>query len=329
MVCVGTALVDHLVHVPDHLPASLGFEKGSMNLVDAAASAAIRASVGEGRSRSGGTVANTAVGVASLGGSAVFVGAVAADEDGHGYAFDLQAAGVEAILERHEPGEGDTTTGRCVVMVTPDAERTMATALGVGPFLDHSAIDAALVGSAKLAYLDGYALDFPDGEAILERLVDAAAASRTVLTFGLADPFVVERHRAAIERLVAGPINLLFANEEEATALTGAIDAAAAAAALVRDDLVVVITRGADGALVATDGHLVEVAADPVEAVVDATGAGDLFAAGFTFGVSQGLGLERSARLGALAASEVIGHLGARPEQSLAKLAASRGLIAD
>lgn len=325
---MGTALVDHLVLVPDHLPAALGYEKGSMNLVDVAGAAALRAAVGTGQIRSGGTVANTAVGVASFGGSALYVGAVGADEDGHGYAADLEAAGVEAILERHPAGEGEASTGRCVVMVTPDAERTMVTALGLGPFLDHGAIDADLVGTAALAFLDGYVLDFPDGEAIVGRLVDGAAEAGTLLAFGLGDSFVVERHRAAIERLVGGPVGLLFANEDEARSLTGARDGVEAASALVREGLTVVVTRGAEGALVATTDHLVEVAAEPVDEVVDATGAGDLFTAGFCYGVSHGFGIDRSARLGALAAGEVIGHLGARPDQSLAKLAASRGLLA-
>ena len=328
VLCLGTALVDHLVLVPDHLPAELGFAKGSMNLVDVAGSGAIRSAVGEGRVRSGGTTANTAVGVASFGGRSAFVGAVGADADGQGYVADLEAAGVEAILERHPAGDGEAATGRCVVMVTPDAERTMATALGLGPYLDHGAIDAGLVGASKLAYLDGYVLDFPDAPAILERLVASAKAVGTVLAFGLADSFVVERHRAALERLVSGPVDLLFANEAEATMLTGAGDGLAAATALAREARVVVVTLGAAGAVVATSAGRVEVAAEPVGEVVDATGAGDLFAAGFCFGVTNGYGLADAARLGALAASEVIGHLGARPEQSLAKLAEARGLLA-
>ncbi len=327
VLCVGTAIVDHLVLVPDGLPGELGFAKGSMNLVDVAGAAAIRTAVGEGRERSGGTVANTAVGVASLGGRAVFVGSVADDAEGAGYAADLEAAGVQAILERHPAGDGEARTGRCVVMVTPDAERTMATALGLGPYLDHAAIDAALVGQVKLAFLDGYVLDFPDAPAILDRLVGAAEEAGTVLAFGLADAFAVERHRARVEGLVGGPVGLCFANEAEATTLTGAADGAAAATVLAREGVVAVVTRGAAGAVVATAAGRIEVPAEPVAEVVDATGGGDLFTAGFCFGVARGVGLGRAARLGGLAASEVIGHLGARPEQSLARLAEARGLL--
>lgn len=327
VLCVGTALVDHLVLVPDGLPAELGFAKGSMSLVDVAGAAAIRAAVGEGRVRSGGTVANTAVGVASFGGRAVYVGSVGDDEEGGGFAADLEAAGVEAILERHPAGEGEAATGRCVVMVTPDSERTMATALGLGPYLDHGAIDAELVGRVQLAYFDGYVLDFPDGPAILERLVEASRTAGTVLAFGLADAFAVERHRAEVEALVGGPVGLCFANAAEATVLTGSADAAAAAGAIAREGVVAVVTCGADGVVVATTDGQVEVPAEPVVEVVDATGAGDLFTAGFCVGLTRGLDLARSARLGALAASEVISHLGARPEQSLAKLAEARGLL--
>jgi len=182
-------------------------------------------------------------------------------------------------------------------------------------------IDADLVGSAKLAFFDGYVLDFPDAEAIVERLVAATQATGTLLAFGLSASLVVDRHRAVIERLVSGPVRLLFANEDEAITLTGEADAHKAASALAGNGMVAVITRGAEGALVATSDHLVEVAADPVTEVVDATGAG------FCFGVARGLGLERAGRLGALAAGEVIGHLGARPERSLAGLAVARGLL--
>ncbi len=327
VVCIGTALVDHLAFGEASVLDELGFAKGSMNLVDVATSEAIRARVGEGRQVSGGTTANTAVGVASLGGRSCFLGAVADDADGERYAADLEAAGVEAMLKRLPAGEGDAATGRCIVVVTPDAERTMATALGLGPHLDPNASDAELFSRTRLVYLDGYVLDFPAGEEIVRRVVELAQRTGTSLAFGLGAQLVVERHHALVRELAAGPVDVLLGNEAEMLALSHASDVERAAAALSRDGLVLAATRAADGALVMAEGRRIEVPAETNVTVVDATGAGDMFAAGLCFGLSQGLDVEVAARVGGLAASEAISHLGARPERRLADVVVERGLL--
>ncbi|HUZ20605.1 MAG TPA: adenosine kinase [Acidimicrobiales bacterium] len=327
IVGIGTALVDHLGVADDAALAALGLTKGAMQLVDLATSERIRSAIGEQRQISGGTVANTAVGVASLGGRPAFVGAVATDALGDRYAADLEASGVAAILERLAVREGESETGRSVVVVTPDAERTMATTLGVGPLLDHDAIHGDLLASARLVYFDGYVLDFPDADRLVTRIVELARDASTPIALGLADPLVVRRHHRALTALIDDGVALLFANEAEATGLVGTDDVEEAVAALRRPGLVSVVTRGADGAVVATEEGTVEIDAEPVDVLVDATGAGDLFAAGVCFGVTHGYDLVRSARLGALAAAEAVTHLGARPEVSLAELAAARGLL--
>jgi len=327
IVGVGTALIDHLAIAEDGVLTGLGLTKGAMQLVDLATSERIRSVVGEQRQVSGGTVANTAVGVASLGGRPAFIGAVADDALGDRYAADLEDSGVAAILQRLPARVGESETGRSVVIVTPDAERTMATTLGVGPLLDHDAIHGDLLASARLVYFDGYVLDFPDADLLVTRLVELAREASTPLALGLADPLVVRRHHRALTALIENDVALLFANEAEATGLVGTDDVEEAVAALRRPGLVSVVTRGADGAVVATTEGTVEIDADPVDALVDATGAGDLFAAGVCFGVARGHDLVHAARLGALAAAEAITHLGARPEAPLAELAAARGLL--
>jgi len=329
VVCVGNAVMDHLTFAAVETVESLGLAHGAMTLVDIATSDRIRSIVGPGRQVSGGTVTNTAVGVASLGGHPAFIGAVATDDLGDRYAADLEAAGVHAVLQRFGAGPAgdEAATGRCHVIVTPDAERTMATALGVGGRLDAAGIDAETVGAAELVYFDGYVLDLPDAEALVARLLDAARRSGTGIALGLSDALLVDRHCEVLEELTARRVDLVFANESELLALTGEATAPAALRALARPGLTVAVTRGEKGAMVGTESGTVDVPACEVDEVVDLTGAGDQFAAGFCFGVTHGCSATAAARLGALAASEVIGHLGARPESSLAALARARGLL--
>jgi sugar/nucleoside kinase (ribokinase family) len=326
VVCVGNALMDHLVFAPAAVVESLGLPLGAMTLVDVATTERIRAVVGEGRQVSGGSVTNSAVGVASLGGRPAFVGAVATDDLGDRYAADLEAAGVHAVLQRFaaDPAGGEAATGRCYVIVTPDAERTMATALGVAGRLDASGIDVGVVGAAELVYFEGYVLDLPDASALVDRLLGAARGAGTEVALGLSDAALVERHRGVLEELTRGLVDIVFANESELLTLTGGKSAPEALGAIARPGLMVVLTRGERGAMVGTPEGIIEVPAFAIDKVVDLTGAGDLFAAGFCFGVTHGCGLAGAARLGALAASEVIGHLGARPESSLADLARAR-----
>ncbi len=329
VVCVGNALMDHLAFAEPHLIAELGLDPGGMTLVDIATTERIEAVVGAGRQVPGGAVTNTAVGIASFGGRPSFIGAVADDERGRRYAEDLGLAGVHAALQHfpHDPDGDEAATGRCFVVVTPDAERTMATALGVGGRLDSSGLDADVVASSALAYLEGYVLDVPDAPSLVDRLVELSASAGTALALGLCDAGLVRRHRARLAALVAGPVDVLFANEGEAKALTGEASLRDAVEALRRPGLTVAVTCGAAGALLATGDDVVEVPADHVERVVDKTGAGDLFAAGVCFGLTHGLEVELAGRLGSLAAGEVISHLGARPQVSLAELARRRGLL--
>lgn len=327
--CVGNALMDLLAFADDEVLMGLGLTKGAMTLVDVGTTVRIGELVGASEQVPGGTVTNTAVGVASFGGSPAFLGAVGTDELGARYAADLEAEGVHAVLERiaPTPGDSDAATGRCFVIVTPDAERTMATALGAGARLDRTGIDPEVLAAARMVYFDGYLLDLPDAAGVLDIVVRTARAAGTSIALGLADAAVVARHHATLSRLVEGSVDLLFANEPEILALTGATDVASALSSIERSGMVAVATRGAAGALVAADGATFVVDAAPIEAVVDATGAGDLFAAGVCFGMTHDLDLATSARLGALAAAEVISHLGARPRTSLAALATAAGLL--
>lgn len=329
VVCVGNALMDHLAFADAGIIAELGLDPGGMTLVDIATTERIEAVVGTGEQVPGGTVTNTAVGVASFGGSPAFIGAVADDDRGQRYAEDLGQAGVHAALQRFafDPDGDEAATGRCFVVVTPDAERTMATALGVGGRLDSSGLDEGVLAASSLVYFDGYVLDLPDARALVDRLVAVSRAAGTTVALGLSDAALVRRHHARLEQLVADAVDVLFANEAEALALTGAAELRGAVAGLRRPGLTLALTCGPAGALLATADRLVEVPADAVEHVVDKTGAGDLFAAGVCFALTRGLEVEHAGRLGSLAAGEVIGHLGARPQVSLAKLASSRGLL--
>ena len=325
-ICVGTALIDHLSIVDLATVAELGLAEGTMTLIDDATAARARALLGEATIVSGGTVANTAAGIASFTGRPAFVGAVAPDEFGERYARDLSLAGVTPMLHEVPTNGGEGATGACYVMVTSDQQRTMATHLGVSGLLSAEHIESDLLARARICYFDGYLLDFPDASRIVESLVVAAKEHRTVLALGLADPFVVDRHRQQLLGLLES-VDLVFANEDEIVSLAGIDDALGAANRYRGPEVVVVVTQSERGALVVSDEGSLHVDAVEVEHVVDVTGAGDLFAAGVLFGGVRGLGLESSARLGALAASEVISHLGARPEHSLFELASSRGLI--
>jgi sugar/nucleoside kinase (ribokinase family) len=326
---VGTALIDYLSHASLDVVGLLGVEPGAMTLIDGATASQIRQAVGDGEKVvSGGTVANTAAGVASLGGLPVYVGAVASDDLGQRYAADLVTAGVSPVLEVLPVADDKVTgTGTCYVMVTPDGQRTMATTLGVSGLLSHETITESVIANSSLVYFDGYLLDFPDSEAIVNRILDLAAASSTNVAIGLADPFVVDRHGARLRALVER-VALVFSNQDEALALTGTALVEDAMEILRRPGRAVVITCGAGGALLGNGDGVVRVAADPVPEVVDTTGAGDLFAAGVCFGATHGLDATDCGRLGAICASEAIVHLGARPATPLLELAQRAGLLA-
>jgi len=322
VVTVGHAIVDVLAHCDDALVAAHGLVKGTMTLVDLERSAAVYDSMPAGVEVSGGSAANTAAGVASLGGRAAFVGKVRDDELGEIFTHDLRSTGV---VYSTAPGTSGPPTARCLILVTPDAERTMNTYLGVAGELAAGDVDAALVASAGITYVEGYLVGLPSAEGALEAAVDAAhrAGRRVALT--LSDPSWVALQRDAFTALLP-MVDILLGNETEALEITGEATLDAALATLTKTSPVVAVTRGAQGAAASDGTDTVSVPAEPVAHVDDTTGAGDLFAAGFLLGLARERTLGDCLRLGALAAAEVISHTGARPQTSLAALAAAKGL---
>jgi sugar/nucleoside kinase (ribokinase family) len=327
LLCVGTALVDHLAYAPHEHVGALGLNHGTMSLVEGEHAARIRSSLPVERAVSGGTVANTAVGVAALGARPAYLGAVASDELGERFAADLDQSGVHAVLERPERPDEHTGTGACYVIVTPDQQRTMATTLGVAGLLSAEFLDrSGLVASSSLVYFDGYLLDFPDSRRIVESLLAAASDAGTRVAFGLADPFCVARHLEEM-REITERVDLVFANEEEAIALSGTSGLEHAIDHLRHERRTTAVTLGERGAVISTPEGEVEIEVHEVDEVHDTTGAGDLFAAGVLYGAIRQYGARRAGALGALCAAEAIGHLGARPERDLAELASRSGLL--
>lgn len=316
MCAVGSALVDILVEATEDEVAALGLAKGSMQLVDLAASQAIHARLRRATERSGGSAANTVAGLASLGATVGFIGRVASDRFGEVFTADLAALGVTfggAAL--------DGATGRCLVLVTPDADRTMCTTLGAASLLGRDDLDMALIEGAQITYLEGYLWDEPVAIEALRGAIAAAHGAGNRVALSLSDPFCVDRHRSEWVALISSDIDLVFGNESELCSLFEVDDLGDACRRVARPGLTVTVTRGGAGALAFEGmGEPVTVGAEPVERVVDTTGAGDLYAAGFLYGLVRGAGLGTCARYGAIAAAEAISHIGARPEQDLTTL---------
>jgi len=319
VLAIGNALVDVVSTGDDAFLEEHGLARGAMTLADAEVSDRLYDAMGPGVEVSGGSAANTAVGVASLGGAAAYIGRVRNDQLGSVFAHDIRAAGVEFETRPASDGPG---TGRSLIVVTPDAQRTMATFLGASSELSPADIDDGTVARAAITFLEGYLFDRPPAKEAYFAAAAAAhtAGSRVALT--LSDPFCVERHRGEFRRLVAQEVDVLFANEQEICALYEVDDGEDGLSAATDQCAVAVMTRSERGSVVAMGDQRVAVSAHPVERVVDTTGAGDLYAAGFLFGLTRNRDLELCARLGSLAASEVISHVGARPATSLADLIA-------
>jgi sugar/nucleoside kinase (ribokinase family) len=318
---IGSALVDVLVEVtPDQVEAC-HLIKGSMQLMDLAASEAIHAQLPAGIERSGGSCANTIAGLGALGGSVGFIGRVADDRLGKVFADGLDELGV--AFDRSVGGAGEGTTGRCLILVTPDADRTMCTTLGVAAHLGASHLHTELIRTAEITYLEGYLWDEPVAIDALRTAISVAhdAGRRVALT--LSDPFCVERHRDEWVEVIARDVDIVFGNEAEVCAISQASTLDEACTSIRREGLTVTVTRGAHGAIAfAGRGPIVSAPAAPVARVVDTTGAGDLYAAGFLCALTRGRDLETCIRVGAVAAAEVISHVGARPESDLVALAA-------
>jgi sugar/nucleoside kinase (ribokinase family) len=328
VLCMGSALVDVLAHAGDDDVARLGLSKGSMALVDLERSSAVYRAMGPATEVSGGAAANTAAGVAALGGRAGFVGKVAADELGEVFLHDLAAAGVVLGVTTVAPGVAGAAgaTGRCLVLVTPDGERTMVTHLGVAATLGPDDVEESLVSRAKVLYVEGYLWDLAPAKAAIRRAVEVSHRADGLVALSLSDPLCVERHRREFLGLLHGEVDVLFANEEEVRSLFGAGSFDEALSACEETGLLCALTRGAAGSVVVAAEGVLEVAAEPVERVVDTTGAGDLYAAGFLYGLTHGGEPRACARLGGLCAAEVISHVGARPAEDLRRLVAGTGL---
>jgi sugar/nucleoside kinase (ribokinase family) len=322
VLCIGNAIVDVIAAADDAFLAEQGLAKGSMRLIDADEATRLYAEMGPGREISGGSAGNTAAGVAMLGGRAGFVGQVADDQLGDVYAHDIRSIGVE--FRTPVRSGDDVPTARCLVLVTPDAQRTMNTFLGAAQHLEAAALDEDQVRSAAILYLEGYLWDPETPRAAMERAIDISRAAGRKVAFTLSDSFCVDRHRDGFNQLIdSGRLDILFANEAEILSLTGEADFDAALAAAAPRVRLLVVTRSEKGAIV-EGGRRVVVPAEPVEQIVDTTGAGDLFAAGFLTGHAQGRDLEQCLRMGAIAAAEVISHYGARPEADLQALVSER-----
>ena len=320
VVAVGHALVDVLSATTDEFIDAQGLAKGGMALIDEDRATDLYGQMGPGTEMSGGSAANTAVGVTSFGGRAAFIGRVRDDELGRVFAHDIRAADVRFD---NAPAADGAPTGRCLVLVSPDAERTMNTFLGAAAQLHPNDVAQDLVRSAAVTYLEGYLFDEPDAKAAFRLAANTAHDAGRRVALSLSDTFCVERHRADFLALVEHDVDVLFANDAEACALYETSTLDDALDAVVRQCEVAAVTRSAAGSVIVGREDRVEVPARPVDRVVDTTGAGDLFAAGFLVGFTRGEGLRRCGELGSLAAAEVISHFGARPERRLADLVAS------
>ncbi|MDB5453522.1 MAG: adenosine kinase [Caulobacteraceae bacterium] len=320
---IGNAIVDVIAPADDAFLQGQSLLKGGMELIDEARAAQIYSDMAAGIETSGGSAANTISGVASFGGRGAFCGKVARDQLGEVFVHDIEAQGIRF---GSEPLEGGPATGRCLIAVTPDGQRTMATYLGSAALFSPGDVDADLIAAAEIVYLEGYLFDpLPARQAFAK----AAAIARTnerLIALTLSDAFVVDRHRHALLGFIESEVDVLFANEAEIMSLFEADSfevAAEAARALIK---ISAITRSEKGSVVISGPSTHAVAAVPIEKVVDTTGAGDQYAAGFCFGLATGRSLEVCGRLGSLAAAEVIAHYGPRPQVSLRELAATAGL---
>lgn len=319
IIAIGNAIVDVIAQADDAFIASEGLPKGAMQLLFSSEEAeALYAKMGPGIEASGGSAANTVAGVAALGGRAGFIGQVADDQLGKVFAHDIRALGVHFDTAVRA---GDPPTARCLILVTPDAQRTMNTFLGASQFLPASALDLDLIRSAAILYLEGYLWDPEQPRAAMRVAIDAARGAGRKVALTLSDAFCIERHRVDFLSLIDnGQLDILFANESEILSLQETDDFEAAVAATAAKVPLLVVTRSENGALAVSGDERVSVSAEPVAEVVDTTGAGDLFAAGFLAGQAKGRSLRDSLTMGAIAAAEVISHYGARPEADLREL---------
>ncbi len=319
VVGIGNALVDVLSHETDEFVGSLGIDKGSMTLIDEGRATELYDRMSAGIEISGGSAANTIVGVAGFGGRAQYLGKVRNDQLGSVFAHDIRAMGVTYEIE---PSTSGPATGSCLIMVTPDAQRTMSTFLGASVHFSAADVDREVIAASKILYLEGYLFDPPAAQEAFSVAAQYARDAGRKVAVTLSDSFCVERHRKAFLVLIEDHVDLLFANEAEILSLFDTTSIDEAISRVQRQGLVTAITRSEKGSIIVNQDEVIEVAAHPIAELVDTTGAGDLYASGFLYGFSQGADLAKCGALGSLAASEVIGHIGARPVADLRVLAA-------
>ena len=322
VIAIGNAIVDVMSPCDDALIEKLGMTRGGMTLIDTDQARALYEAMGPAREISGGSAANTLAGLAALGAKCAFIGQVADDQLGEVFAHDIRAGGISFATPARA---GDPPTARCLIFVTPDGQRTMNTFLGASQFLPVAELDETAIADAAVLYLEGYLWDPQEPRAAMRRAIAAARNAGRKVAFTLSDAFVIARHGDDFRALIdAGEIDILFANHVELAALTGIDDFDAGLAALAPKVPTLVVTRSELGAVAVSGGLRSDVPAEPVARVVDTTGAGDLFAAGFLFGHVRGRSDAECLRMGAIAAAEIISHYGARPEADLQALMAEK-----
>ena len=317
VITIGNAIVDVVANSDDSELMGLGLDKGMMTLIDADRADELYSKMGPGREISGGSAANTAAGIAALGGSTGYIGKVRNDTLGGIFRHDIKAAGVS--FDSKDLTDGPPTA-RCLIFVTPDAQRTMQTFLGACVELQPEDVAPALIASAKVTYMEGYLWDKESAKAAFVKAAEAAHAAGREVSLTLSDPFCVDRHRESFLDLVENHIDILFANEDEICSLYQVDDFDAALQKVRGHVRVACLTRGPQGSVIATPDEVHVIDAAPVSKLVDTTGAGDLYAAGFLFAYTQGLDLGRAGRIASLTAAEAISHYGARPEADLKAL---------
>jgi len=317
VVAIGNAIVDVLAHAEESFLETHGMAKGVMSLIDAQRADDIYTAMGSGVECSGGSAANTAAVIASLGGKPAFIGKVRDDILGTVFQHDIAASGVTFTTM---PSEDGVSTARCLILVTKDAQRTMNTYLGACRELTVADVDKSLIADSQVVYLEGYLWDEPEAKAAMVTACEAAKAAGRLVAMSLSDPFCVHRHREEFQDLVKTQVDILFANEEEAVALFESKDRDAALAAIRPHVKIAAVTCSAEGCVVIAGDETHKVAVDAVATVIDTTGAGDAFAAGFLRAFTQGLPLSVCGRLGNASAGQIIGHFGARPERPMAEL---------
>jgi len=324
VVGIGNAIVDIIVQCDDAFLSKHSLDKGFMRLINARQADELYALMGPGVERSGGSAANTIAGLSSFGGRGGFIGRVANDQFGKVFTHDIRSIGVAYDTA---PAKSGAPTALCLILVTPDGERTMNTFLGASTELGSGEVDANLIAAAKITYLEGYLFDKPEAKQAFHTAAEIAAKAGAKTALTLSDAFCVDRHRADFRKLVHHGVDILFANEKEITALYEVNSFEDAVAAVRGECEIAVLTRSEQGSVIVTPKHTIEIRPEDVDKVVDVTGAGDLYAAGFLYGLTRDLSLADCGRLGSLAAAEVIGHIGARPERPLIELARKEGLV--